>query len=295
MKNTLFLLLVFMIIGSSCQTDTKIASFSELYEQFTQKGRIHKFENSALMFGSEKISNTDLMNVLKMDTTQLSKIKADIYRKGAFKLNDENDTTTVFKYAVAKDRQIQEVRFRTFRSGSFIEDKAILQFKPNSKVDYDYYVLDDLIYVIATNEKKEKHYTFYRIFRGNINQISFTPDTLFQKEKPFQVGQFLNKEVVIYNDFKDKEFETTETGKGRLTGKVIGMYGEKEIGFYEIVKLNPNNIFDERMTYVAFSNNEIHFPKSLHFITQSEVDNTEYASREVPPFIATDVFVEIIK
>ena len=295
MKNTGFLFLV-LIISSSCQSDeTKISSLTEMYQQFTDKGRIHKFENSALMFGTETINFVDLKHSFQMDTIQLSEEKQSIYRKGAFKLKDVNDSTTVFKYGLAKNSKIEELRFRTFRDGNFIEDKAIVKFGNNAQIDYDYYVLDDLIYVIGTNEEDEKHYTFYRIFLGNINQISFTPDTLFQKEKPFQYGQFLNKEVVIYNNFESKEFEIDGTVKGRLTGKVIGKYGGKEIGFYEVVKLNPNDIFNENLIYVAFSTNEIHFPKSLHSITQSELDETDYHKKDIPALIETTVFVEIIE
>lgn len=293
MRNIFLTLFILILVCNACQTNDKSASLTDLYNLFIEKGRIHKFENSALMFAPQTVDYVDLQNALQMDTSELSKEQLSVYRKGAFKLEDVKDTTVVFKYAVAKGRTIEELRFRTFRDGNFIEDKAVIKFKDN--VDYDYYVLDDLIYVVGTNQKNEKHYTFYRIFLGNINQISFTPDTLFQKEKPFQREQFLNKEVVIYNDFGSKELAIEGTKKGKLTGKVIGKYGNKEIGFYEIVELNDNDIFDKILTHVVFSFSDPHFPKSLHSITKTEMEETDYEKLEVPVLIETDVFVEIVQ
>ena len=297
-------IIAIMLFCSSCQlaeSDVKekinIQSIEELHDWFKESKKLLKFQNSEFRFIEKQIPHEQLMSILKFDTNSLLTENIEVFGKGAFKIESEEKTDSIyfFKYAVVNDSIVKQLRIRSMNEDEFIDDQPIINFDNSKDIKKDYFISEEFIYAVAYNKLGGRHHTFFKYQNGLIKQISYTPDSIFYRD---EIIDYEKKKIVIYNDFKEKKLRLDSGKIGKLEGEVINSYGGKGYGVYLIVKLDNNELFNNN--FISITRNGLGWPKDLYLLKNAKIRKKEGAvgpisiPNEKETLLLKDVFIEFV-
>ncbi len=226
----------FLVILLSCNSsENKVQNKQVLVDYFNSKGRYDRFTNCNLNFGESL--NSKVKGLLLLDSN--SKIK--YYRNCAFSKISGEDTINYFMYGTSvSDSLVSQLRIRSLKNKTLIDDKLIFDFNKKSNLSFDYWVDDNILRFYSRMGNGKAHYSEFRLNKGLITNISFIPDSIYRRLDYIpKVGQ----KVRIYDDFSSKKVEINGI-KSTMTGTITQHYGDK-CGFYIIIRLDKNELLSD--------------------------------------------------
>lgn len=218
-----------------------------------------------------------------------------IYRKSAFKIIEEKDTSYGFIYGISSDRvSLDELRIKVCDTNRVLNDTLLiskLQFAANR---YDYTLDNNLLTVIAYNSKKETHKTYYTISRGALINETFIPNTIFKRQ---DLRPDRGRRVIIYDNFENKTVSIN--GKStKLTGKIHKFYGSgKSCPSYMMIKLDNKQIIKSgfvQVRDVIYNTSTLHELKNSDLIISKDCFSDAYFPKEEPIFLKKQVYIEYL-
>lgn len=233
----------FLVILLSCNSsENKVQNKQVLVDYFNSKGRYDRFTNCNLNFGESL--NSKVKGLLLLDSN--SKIK--YYRNCAFSKINGDETINYFIYGTSvSDSLVSQLRIRSLKNKTLIDDKLIFDFNKKSNLSFDYWVDDNIIRFYSRMENGKAHYSEFQLNKGQITNISFIPDSIYRRLDYIpEVGQ----KVRIFEDFSSKKLEINGI-TSTMTGTINQHYGDK-CGFYIIIRLDKNDLVSD--SFVATSN-----------------------------------------
>lgn len=233
----------FLVILLNCNSlENKVQNKHDLVDFFNSKGRYDRFTNSNLNFGESL--NSSVKGILLLDSN--SKIK--YYRNCAFSKTNGDKTINYFIYGTSvSDSLVSQLRIRSLKNKTLIDDKLIFDFNKKSNLSFDYWVGDNILRFYSRKENGKAHFSEFLLNEGLITNIPFIPDSIFRRLDYIPVA---GQKVRIFDDFSSKKLEINGI-KSSMTGTITRLYGSK-CGFYMIIRLDKNDLVSD--SFVATSN-----------------------------------------
>ncbi len=197
-----------------------INNTTDLIAFFNKKGKYPRFKNSDLIFGDSV--NTWVKELLQFDESGKIKASDKIFRKSAYVFEDKTDTLIYFMYGYSRqDSILDELRMRSFKNDSLIDDFLIIDFLKYPNVSYNYQINEDVLIVVSTKGLDKTHHSFIQLIDGRMSDCTIVPDTIFRRQDYMPI---IGQKVRIYDNFKTKKLVLDEK-EYPLTGTIVKGYG----------------------------------------------------------------------